>query len=159
MTYYTSIKNFIFSTLTFILVKLNIFLIHFSLPFACLPDNLYSYFLQLNILTKELSIMRLTKEFLGSAEIYPEDDVVAASIGTWVINYTVGKYGIDDGGNLLIAWRSVSDWQLPQFDRPKALGFSTIKTSGKAKLKPEVGKKNQRPFDKAVLIRVYDGYL
>ena len=103
--------------------------------------------------------MRLTKEFLGSAIINPADDVVAASIGTWTIQYTVGKYGIDDGGNLLIAWRSVSDWQLPQFDSPKALGFSTVKTSGKAKLKPEVGKKNQRPFDKAVLIRVYDGYL
>jgi hypothetical protein len=103
--------------------------------------------------------MRLTKEFLGSAKITPTDDVVAASIGTWSIEYTVGKYGIDDGGNILIAWRSVSDWQMPQFDNPEDLGFSTVHSSGNVKLKPEVGKKNRRPFDKAVLIRVYDGYL
>jgi hypothetical protein len=103
--------------------------------------------------------MRLTKEFLGSAKITPTDNVVAASIGTWSIEYTVGKYGIDDGGNILIAWRSVSDWQMPQFDNPEELGFSTVHSSGNVKLKPEVGKKNRRPFDKAVLIRVYDGYL
>ncbi len=103
--------------------------------------------------------MRLTREFLGHAILTPVDDIVAASIGTWTITFTVGKYGIDDGGNILVAWRMVSDWEMPQFDHPKASGYSTVSTSGQAKLMVEVGSKYQRPFRKAVLIRVYDGYL
>ena len=65
----------------------------------------------------------------GWAEIDPQDPVVAGETGTWKITYHAGRYGVDDGGVIKIAWRDVSDWQAPQFSDPQALGLETVMES------------------------------
>ena len=49
------------------------------------------------------------REYYGWAEIDPDRSVVAGETGTWRITYHAGKYGVDDGGVIKIAWRDVSD--------------------------------------------------
>lgn len=102
--------------------------------------------------------MKLSGQFLGSAEITPKHGVIAGSFGTWVIVYTAGKYGIDDQGTIRIAWRGVSDWGQPQFSEPSKPGFTTVVTSGNARVKAETST-FQRPFQNSLLIHLYDGYL
>jgi len=102
--------------------------------------------------------LRLSREFLGSAEIMPTSNITAGQLGSWEIEYTVGKYGIDDRGTIKIAWRNVSDWATPQFDEPMDMGYTTVTTTGNAKVKIE-NSKYQRPFLKCVMVYVYDGYL
>jgi hypothetical protein len=73
--------------------------------------------------------MRSNNEWLGSAEgssgSYPVN-----SYGTFQVVYTVGKYGIDDGGSIRIARRS---GMRPQADDPKAPGYTTIKSNRKVR--------------------------
>lgn len=102
--------------------------------------------------------MRLKNQYLGSALITTEKEVVAGSVISTTIEYTVGAYGMDDSGNIRIAWRSVSDWEGPQFDDPKGFGYTTVTTSGDATLhyKKSV---HQRPFHNCLEIKVRDGNL
>lgn len=102
--------------------------------------------------------MILNSEYLGTAKINPQVEVVAGTFGTWELSYTVGKYGIDDRGTIRIAWRSVSDWGTPQFNKPKESGYTTVTTSGKAKVRAEFSI-YKRPFHNSIIIHVYDGYL
>ena len=48
--------------------------------------------------------MRTDNSWLGSAE-GPGGSYVVGSYGTFKIVYTVGKYGIDDGGSIRVARR------------------------------------------------------
>lgn len=96
--------------------------------------------------------------YLGTASISPNAPIVAGQMGTWVITYTVGKYGFDDAGTIRIAWRTVTDWGIPQFDRPKEAGYSTVWTDGEAKLTP-VFDTYERPYGNSILIRLADGFL
>jgi len=54
---------------------------------------------------------------------------------SWTITYTVGKYGMDDGGSVLVLQREVSDMQIPQFSSPNEPGYVTVRTTGNAKLR------------------------
>ena len=67
--------------------------------------------------------MRLNKEYMGTIALSPETDVTAGEFSTWTITFTAGEYGIDDGGTMVIAWKSVSDWDSPQFDEPDMPGL------------------------------------
>lgn len=97
---------------------------------------------------------------LGSVTLSPTDPVVAGSTGTWVISYTVGSYGIDEGGTIKLAHRFASDWESPQFDDPAAPAFATAVTDGSAKLRPRFDRKGHiRPHMKTIVIDVYDGSL
>ena len=62
--------------------------------------------------------MRLNKEYMGTISLSPDKDVIAGEFSTWTITFTAGEYGIDDGGTMVVAWKSVSDWDSPQFDEP-----------------------------------------
>jgi len=96
----------------------------------------------------------------GRAAISPTDDVVAGSYGTWTVTLTVGRHGIDDGGRVLIARRMVSDWGVPQFDRPHEAEYTTASTSGQARLRLRYDPKAFiRPWKSAVVVDVYDGAL
>jgi hypothetical protein len=96
-------------------------------------------------------------ELYGWAEIDPSEPVIAGSTGTWNITYHAGKYGIDDGGVLKIAWRDVSDWQAPQFADPSAPAYATVTTSGPATLRPAFEKQRYvRPWRLCVTIDVFD---
>ena len=46
---------------------------------------------------------------LGTASLDPPGQVVAGHVGTWRVVYTVGSYGVDEGGTIKIAQRFVSD--------------------------------------------------
>lgn len=102
--------------------------------------------------------MRINSEWLGSAEISPRKDVIAGEISTWKLIIHIGKYGVDDGGSIRVAWRSVSDWQTPQFTNPKKIGYTSVATTGQASLQASYAK-FKRPFGNSVLINVTHGYL
>ncbi len=101
----------------------------------------------------------INNDWLGKVDITLKR-AVAGSLSSWTITYTVGKYGIDDKGSILIVQRDISDMQIPQFDHPSKPGYVTVKTNGKAKLK--ISFHNRifiRPWRSGLLIKVYDGAL
>lgn len=102
--------------------------------------------------------MRLNKEYMGSIDITPNTDVVAGEFSTWVIKFKAGEYGIDDGGTMVIAWKSVSDWDSPQFDEPDMPGYTTVTTDGQCTLKASYSK-FVRSFGNSILISVSGGYI
>lgn len=102
--------------------------------------------------------MRLTSEYLGTVKMNNISHVVAGTVDTWEIIYTVGKYGIDDTGSLRLAWRNPSDWGMPQFDNPRERGYTSVKVNGNAKIEASL-EMFERPFNQSMVIRVYDGFL
>ena len=99
-------------------------------------------------------------ERLGTVTLEPQQPAVAGRYGQWTIHYTVGRYGIDEGGTIKLAHRFASDWERPQFDDPAAPGYCTVHTTGEAKLNPHFEPKGHiRPYMKALVIDVYDGSL
>ena len=102
--------------------------------------------------------MRLNKEFMGEINLSPQKDVVAGEFSSWIITFKAGEYGIDDGGTIVIAWKSVSDWDTPQFDEPNMPGYTTVETTGDCKLKASYSK-FVRSFGNSILIEVSGGYI
>ena len=97
---------------------------------------------------------------LGTLTLDPPGPVVAGSIGQWKLVYTVGSYGIDEGGTLKLSQRFAADWEIPQFDRPTESGYTSLTTTGTAKLRPYYHRKaHERPWMKCLVIDVYDGSL
>lgn len=84
--------------------------------------------------------MRLNSTYMGTISITPDAPVVAGEFSTWIITFNAGEYGIDDGGTLVIAWKSVSDWDTPQFDQAQEPGFTTVKTNGNCQVKGRYAK-------------------
>lgn len=103
----------------------------------------------------------LTSHRLGTVTLDPPGPVTAGSVGQWTLTYTVGSYGIDEGGTLKLAQRFASDWETPQFDQPAAPGYTTVVTTdGPARLHPYFHRKgHERPWMKCLVIDVYDGSL
>ena len=93
----------------------------------------------------------------GFATLQPTAPVVAGSLGTWRLTYTVGEYGLDDGGTLMVSWRFATDWGRPQFDRPRAPDYCTVSTDGAASLSARFDTKaGVRPWRKSIVIDVFD---
>lgn len=96
----------------------------------------------------------------GQATVSPADDVTAGSYGTWTVTISVGHHGIDDGGRLLIARHVASNWGIPQFERSSSAEYTTVCTSGRARLRVHYDRKAFiRPWKAALVIDVYDGAL
>ena len=76
----------------------------------------------------------ISEDRLGRVKLEPRGSVEAGSIGQWTLTYTVGDYGIDDGGTIMLVQRIASDWQVPQFDRPDQPAYTTVGTTGNARL-------------------------
>jgi len=103
---------------------------------------------------------RQLEQRLGKALLDPPGPVVAGCFGTWTITLTVGSLGIDEGGTIKLAQRYASDWQKPQFDRPADPGYTTVSTSGEAKLEPRFEWKGHfRPWMRCLTLDVFDGTL
>ena len=96
---------------------------------------------------------------LGKAIITPTDDVIAGSYGKWTLILTVGTHGIDDGGNIRVAWRVSGDWKYPQFNEPKEPNYTTVTTTGKTKLDLKFDQGHIRPWWPCLTISVYDEVL
>ena len=60
----------------------------------------------------------LNQERAGRCWVSP-DTAAAGQMGTWTFTYETGSYGIEDSGAIRLAWRMVSDWEVPQFDSPE----------------------------------------
>jgi len=102
----------------------------------------------------------MDRSWLGSAEIEPAADAVAGSVGTWKIAYTVGRLGIDDGGSIRIARRSVCDSERPQLADPRSSGYTTVATTGDVRLVARYDDRGHiRPWRGALQIDVRDGSL
>ena len=102
----------------------------------------------------------MNRSWLGMAEISPAEQVTAGSHGTWKLVYHVGEYGIDDGGSIRVAHRSVSDLEAPQFNEPEKSGFTTVAANREVRLEYSYSRrKHIRPFRGAIQVDVRDGSL
>jgi hypothetical protein len=100
------------------------------------------------------------RELYGWAEMDPPGPVTAGQTGTWRITYHAGRYGVDDGGVIKIAWRDVSDWSKPQFDDPAASSYASVATDGASTLKAQFDRQRYaRPWRLCVTIDVFDDSL
>ena len=99
-------------------------------------------------------------EKMGSATIEPSGSFEAGSYQEFTLTYTAGYFGIDDTGSLKIVHRFASDMGRPQFDNPAAANYVTVEASNGAVLQVEYdGKRNIRPWDKTLYIKVVRGFL
>lgn len=97
---------------------------------------------------------------MGSAIVEPTGRFEAGSFASFTLTYTAGYFGIDDTGSIKIVHRFASDMGKPQFDQPDGWNYTTVEASNGAVLQVEYdGKRNIRPWDKTLFIRVVRGYL
>jgi hypothetical protein len=102
----------------------------------------------------------LDRSWLGWAELEPIEDAVAGGYSTWRLTYHAGRYGIDDGGSIRVARRSVSDEEAPQFKDPSGSGYMTVTTSRDVRLDKFFSHRcHIRPFRAALQVDVHDGSL
>src|SRR5688572_19449083 len=97
---------------------------------------------------------------MGHAEISPQGEFEAGSFQSFTLTYTAGYFGIDDTGSLKIVHRFASDMGRPQFNDPQGWNFTTVEASNGAVLEVQYdAKRNIRPWDKTLFIRVVRGFL
>ncbi|HXI16140.1 MAG TPA: DUF3604 domain-containing protein [Chloroflexota bacterium] len=95
----------------------------------------------------------------GRATLAPVQPVIAGAFGTWTVTYTAGRYGIDDGGALRIAFHQTSDVGAPQFQDPAAADFCSVAWSTPAPCRLEArydGELGVRPWKRTLVLRVRD---
>ena len=99
-------------------------------------------------------------ERMGTAVVEPSGPAVAGSYRSFTVTYTAGFFGIDDTGSIKIVHRFASDMGRPQFDDPAAANFVSAEASNGAVLQIEYDpKRNIRPWDKTLYIKVVRGFL
>lgn len=96
---------------------------------------------------------------MGKAVLTPPGPFEAGSYAELTLVYTAGTFGIDDSGNLKIAWRGTSDMAKPQFTDPKAANYTTVEASNGAVLDARVTRASIRPWVNALFITVNRGFL
>ena len=97
---------------------------------------------------------------MGTAEVSPGGAFEAGSLQEFTLTYTAGTFGIDDTGSIKVVHRFASDMGRPQFDHPEAPNYTTVEASNKAVLHVEYDmKRNIRPWDKTLYIKVVRGFL
>ncbi|MEI6721566.1 MAG: DUF3604 domain-containing protein, partial [Betaproteobacteria bacterium] len=99
-------------------------------------------------------------ERMGSAVISPLGTFEAGSFHSFTLVYTAGYFGIDDTGSIKVVHRFASDMGRPQWTDPTAPNYITVTASNGAILEVQYdGKRNVRPWDKTLFIRVIRGFL
>lgn len=99
-------------------------------------------------------------ERMGHAEVAPQGEFEAGSFQSFTLTYTAGYFGIDDTGSIKVVHRFASDMGRPQFTDPKGWNYTTVEASNGAVLDVQYdGKRNIRPWDKTLFIRVVRGFL
>jgi hypothetical protein len=97
---------------------------------------------------------------MGSATVTPTGAFEAGSFQPFTVTYTAGYFGIDDTGGIKIVQRFASDMGRPQFTEPAAPNYTTVEASNGAVLQVEYDpKRNLRPWDKALIVKVQRGFL
>lgn len=99
-------------------------------------------------------------ERMGSAVISPLGTFEAGRFHSFTLVYTAGYFGIDDTGSIKVVHRFASDMGRPQWTDPTAPNYTTVTASNGAILEVQYdGKRNVRPWDKTLFIRVIRGFL
>ncbi len=97
---------------------------------------------------------------MGNAEVSPSGSFEAGSFQEFTLTYTAGYFGIDDTGSIKVVHRFASDMGRPQFEDPSGPNFTTVEASNGAVLHVEYDmKRNIRPWDKTLYIKVARGFL
>ena len=97
---------------------------------------------------------------MGSATVVPGGEFEAGSFESFTLTYTAGYFGIDDTGSIKVVHRFASDMGRPQFTDPKGWNYTTVEASNGAVLQVEYdAKRNIRPWDKTLFVRVARGFL
>jgi hypothetical protein len=108
--------------------------------------------------------------FLGSLTC-SHDQLVAGAWNEIILEYTVGASGIADGARLKIAFKFYTDWALFQTSDPAAANYVSAEHSSGPLVERQSPatvqalkvtfdqKGHERPFQKALLIDIVDGYL
>ncbi len=100
------------------------------------------------------------REWVGRCALDPPGDVAAGSWGTWRVTFHVGRYGVDDGGTLVLSRRFASDWARPQTEDPAGDHYASVSTTGNASLRLRWDpKSNIRPWQQGLAVDVFDSYL
>ena len=96
----------------------------------------------------------------GHVELSPKGAFEVRSLQTFTLTYTVGRFGLDDGGAIRIVFRIMGDTGRLQTTDPTAENYVTATTSGSSNLSLEFdGRAGARPRRKSLTIRVSGGYL
>jgi len=96
----------------------------------------------------------------GRATLEPAGPIWAGSAGCWLLTIVIGDHGLDDGGAIALVRRDISDWEIPQFDRPRESGYVTAETDGPARLRLTYSQSVYvRPWRAGIVLEVYDGAL
>jgi len=99
-------------------------------------------------------------ERMGHATVSPTGEFEAGSFQEFTVTYTAGYFGIDDTGSIKIVHRFASDMGRPQFTDPKGWNYTTVEASNGAVLEVQYdAKRNIRPWDKTLFVRVVRGFL
>lgn len=93
-------------------------------------------------------------EMMGKASVNVDRPLVCGEWASFDLTYTAGHFGIDDLGGLKISIRSASDETPPQFNDPKAPGYTTVTASNGARLNVSYRKNsNIRPWGNTLHIQ------
>lgn len=97
---------------------------------------------------------------LGKAVIHANDPVVAGSFTTITYTFTAA-HPIDESGFIKIAFRSIGDFGVPQFDRPDLPNYCTVYSSGDIRIEPrwEQSGYPPSPFGQSLILQIKDGFL
>jgi hypothetical protein len=99
-------------------------------------------------------------ELMGTATVEPRGRFEAGTYQSFTVTYTAGKFGIDDTGSIKLVHRFASDMGKPQFDDPTGANYVSVEASNGAVLHIEYDmKRNIRPWDKTIYIKVVRGFL
>jgi len=103
---------------------------------------------------------RENQVWLGKVEVSPNCPIIAGEMNTWKITYTVGRYGVDNGGRLKFVWKHPSNWGVPQWENPKGENYLTVKSTKNVNFTFSYDSKGYyRPWLKALTIQVKNSYL
>ncbi|MEM7196908.1 MAG: DUF3604 domain-containing protein, partial [Pseudomonadota bacterium] len=107
-----------------------------------------------------MSFSEYQRDKMGHASISPTGEFVAGAWQSFTLTYKAGYFGIDDTGSIKIVHRFASDMGRPQFDAPDKPNYVTCEASNGAVLHMEYdNKRNVRPWDKTLMIRIVRGFL
>lgn len=93
-------------------------------------------------------------DLMGTVTLSPTGRFAAGSVASFTLTYSCGKFGIDDLGGIIVAFRSANDQTALQTTDPKALGYVTAEATSGAKLDVRYDPRGYiRPWYKALTIR------
>ena len=96
----------------------------------------------------------------GHAELNPTGAFEVRSYQTFTLNYTVGRFGLDDNGAIRVVFRFFGDWGGLQTTNPAGDNYVTATTSKGSKPRLDfnyIG--HSRPWLKCLTVRIAGGYL